>query len=271
MKTAAAALLSLLLLPGTLPAQTPPTQTPTPTPPKPAAPTSKRPAPATAAQTGTATVTITVTDGVGTPLEGVTITADGPLDRSGTTDASGTLRLQGMRVGTYRVRFDADGYLSFEKEITTRAGQRTLDVAAMLTEAPEPPPPPPAPAPPKPAEPTLPPPGPPKSLMLTDWIEQNFITNREPQKESLIGCSGVGQALVWQVRDPWTGRQHGGADGLFYVIGGEGTLRLDDKDVSVSAGSFAVVPRGTSYSLTRRGRNPLIVLGVLAGAPCAAN
>jgi hypothetical protein len=262
MTIAAAALLSLLLS-ATLHAQSP-----TPPPPKPAPQTPKPTTPAPA-QASSGNVTITVTDGVGTPLEGVTITADGPLNRSGTTDGSGTLRLQGMRVGTYRVRFDMDGYLSFEKEITTRAGQRTLDVSVMLTEAPEPPPPPPPP-PPKPAEPTLPPPGEPKSMALPDWIEKNFISNREPHKESLIGCSGVGQALVWQIRDPWTGRQHDGADGLFYVIGGDGTLHLGEKEVPVGAGSFAVVPRGTSYSFTRRGRNPLIVLGVLAGAPCAA-
>lgn len=264
MKTALAVLLSLLLVPSTLPAQTPPTPAPQ-TPPKPAAP--KRATPP--AQTASVNVTIVVTDGLGTPIEGVTVTADGPLNRSGTTDSSGTLRLQGMRVGTYRVRFDADGYLSFEKELAPRAGQRTMEVPVTLTAAPkvEPPPPPP---PPKPVERELPPPGDPKSLGLPDWIEQNFISNREPHKESLIGCSGVGQALVWQVREPWTGRQHDGADGMFYVIGGEGTLRLGAKDIPVSAGSFAVVPRGTSYGFTRRGRNPLIVLGMLAGAPCAA-
>lgn len=264
MKTALAALLSLLLVPAILSAQTPPTPPPQ-TPPKPPAPKRAAPAP----QTTSSNVTIIVTDGIGNPIEGVTVTAEGPLDRSGTTDASGTLRLQGLRVGTYRVRFDAETYLSFEKEITTRAGQRTLDVPVTLTEAPkaEPVPPPP---PPKSAEPALPPPGDPKSLVLPDWIEQNLISNREPHKESLIGCSGVGQALVWQVREPWTGRQHDSADGMFYVIAGEGTLRLGPKDVPVSAGSFAVVPRGTSYTLSRRGRNPLIVLGMLAGAPCAA-
>lgn len=263
MKTAIAALLSLLLVPATLPAQTP--QAPQPKTTKPAAPAPRRTAPA---QTGSASVTITVTDGVGVPLPDVTVTAEGPLSRSGTTDSAGTLRLQGVRVGTYRLRFDREGYVPFEKEITTRAGQRTLDVPVTLTAAPKVEPPPPAP-PSKPEAPELPPPGDPKALALTDWLERNFIGSREPQKESLIGCSGVGQALVWQIRDPWTGRQHPDADGMLYVIGGEGTLRLDGKDVVVGAGTFAVVPRGTDYSFTRRGRNPLIVLGMLAGAPCA--
>lgn len=56
---------------------------------------------------------------------------------------------------------------------------------------------------------------------------------------------------------------------MLYVIGGEGTLRFDGRDVPLSAGSFAVVPRGTIYAFARRGRNPLIVLAFLAGAPCA--
>ena len=56
---------------------------------------------------------------------------------------------------------------------------------------------------------------------------------------------------------------------MLYVIGGEGTLRLDDRDSTLGAGSFAVVPRGTGYGFTPRGRNPLIVLAFLAGAPCA--
>ena len=41
-------------------------------------------------------------------------------------------------------------------------------------------------------------------------------------------------------------------------------------DLAVVATSVAVVPRGTTYSISRRGRNPVIILAVLAGAPCAA-
>jgi mannose-6-phosphate isomerase-like protein (cupin superfamily) len=108
-------------------------------------------------------------------------------------------------------------------------------------------------------------------MSLPDLIEKNFIPGREGHKENMVGCSGVGQAVLWQVRDPWEGRQHTSADGMLYVIGGEGAIRIDGREVSVTAGSFAVVPRGTTYGFTRRGRNPLIVLAVLAGAPCAVD
>lgn len=215
---------------------------------------------------------VMVTDGTGRPIENVKVSASGPVDREGVTDGNGMLRLQGVRAGTYRVRFDAEGYISFEREVVTRAGVRTFDVPAKLNPAPkvEPPAPPPTPQPTATAAPmTLPPPGNPRTLTLLDWLDQNFITNKEPHKESIIGCSGLAQSLVWQIRDPWTDRKHESADAMFYVIGGEGTLKLDDRDTSVAAGGFAVVPRGTTYSWTRRGRNPLIVLAVLAGAPCA--
>ena len=121
------------------------------------------------------------------------------------------------------------------------------------------------------AAPKLPPPGPAKTLSLPDFIEKNFISGREGHKENMVGCSGVGQAVLWQVREPWDGRQHDSADGMLYVVGGEGAIKLEGREMTVTAGSFAVVPRGTTYGFTRRGRNPLIVLAILAGAPCAAN
>lgn len=236
--------------------------------PKPAPATQKPRRPAAPAATA---IAVTVTDSTGRTIEGATVTAMGPVDRNGVTDGNGMLRLLNLRPGTYRVRFDADGYVSFEREVVTRAGVRSYDVSARLNEAPkvEPPPPPSAPEP-EAAPMTLPPPGSPKTMTLLDWLDQNFISNREPQKESIVGCSGLSQALVWQIRDPWSGRQHESADGMFYVIGGEGTLRLDERDAELAAGSFAVVPRDTTYAFTRRGRNPLIVLAVLSGAPCAA-
>jgi hypothetical protein len=198
----------------------------------------------------------------------------GPVDREVQSPPSGATRIEGLRAGTYRVRFTHEKYITFEKELVWRAGTAAPELSITLNPAPTPaapPPPPPAPAPATPATPKLPPPGTPKTVSLPEYIEKNFITGREPQKESLIGCSGVGQALLWQIREPWNGRQHESADGMLYVVGGDGGLKLGDREFNVSAGAFIVVPRGTSYSLSRKGRNPLIVLAMLAGAPCAAN
>lgn len=249
---------------------------------KPAAPPPATPAPAAAAPVqaprprpaGTATTTalLFITDGAGRAIEGVTVTLAGPVDREVQSPATGATRVEGLRAGTYRVRFTHEKFITFEKEIAWRAGTAQPEMSITLYAAPAPPPPPPPPAPVvvAPPAPKLPPPGTPKTLGVPEYIEKNFISGREPQKESLIGCSGVAQAMLWQIRDPWTGRQHESADGMLYVIGGEGRLKLAEREFNVAAGAFAVVPRGTTYSLSRNGRNPLIVLALLSGAPCAA-
>jgi hypothetical protein len=261
-----------LVLLALLQAPAPPARQPAaPTTPAPATQTQKpKPRPASGATT---TALLFITDPGGSAIEGVEVKVTGPVDREVTSPRSGPTRIPGLRAGTYRVRFTRDGFVTFEKEVTWRAGTAAPEMAVTLNPAPEapaPPPPPPA-AKPEAPTPAPPPPGTPKSLSLLDFIEKNFISAREPQKENLVGCSGVGQAMLWQIRDPWTGREHPSADAMIYVVAGDGSLRMGDRDVSVTNGSFAVVPRGTSYGFTRRGRNPLIVLAVLAGAPCAAD
>jgi mannose-6-phosphate isomerase-like protein (cupin superfamily) len=236
----------------------------------PAAQTAK-PRPAAPSTGATLSVMLFVTDNAGRNLEGVTVSLMGPVDREVKTPGGTGVRVPNLRAGTYRARFTHPDFHTFEKEIVVRAGT-VAEMSVTLNPAPPPPPPPPAPAPVVIEKPVvkLPPPSAPKTVSLPDYIEKNFITNREPQKENLVGCSGVGQAVLWQIREPWNNRQHESADGMMYVVGGEGRLKLADKEYTVSAGAFVVVPRGTSYSLSRSGRNPLIVLAVLAGAPCAA-
>ena len=251
-------------------AQAPPPAKPQTTPAAPAA-QAPRPRPSGSATT---TALLFITDGNGRPIENVTITVMGPVDREVKSPSSGPARVEGLRAGTYRVRFSHEKFITFERELVWRAGTAQPELAVTLNAAPAAPPPPPAPvAPAVPASTStskLPPPGTAKTVSLPDYIEKNFISNREPQKENLIGCSGVGQAMLWQIREPWNGRQHDAADGMLYVVGGDGRLKLGEREFTVAAGAFAVVPRGTSYSLSRSGRNPLIVLAVLSGAPCAA-
>ena len=188
--------------------------------------------------------------------------------------ASGPTRIEGLRAGTYRVRFAHEKFITFEKEIVWRAGTAQPELSITLNPAPVR----------RGAAATA------RAGRGTRAVDaeaaaagharrpcrcptssrRTSSTAREPQKENLIGCSGVGQAMLWQVRDPWNGRQHESADGMLYVVGGEGRLKLGEREFTVAAGAFAVVPRGTTYSLSRSGRNPLIVLAVLSGAPCAA-
>ena len=221
-------------------------------------------APAPAA---TAAVTVAVTDGTGTPLGGVAVRVSGAVDREGRTAADGRLRLEGLRSGTYRFRFAREGSITLERDVTIASGQRTVDQHVMLSAAERSAAPAPAPESAKPAPP--PPAGKAVTVSLPAYIEQNFIGGSQPQKVSNVACSGMAETELWQIREPWPNRQHPNADAMLYTVGGEGTLRMNDRDVPLSAGTFVSVPRATTYAFTRRGRNPLIVLATLAGEPCA--
>ena len=247
----------------------PPAPKPAPTQP-PSKPTPTQRPRSTTASGAPVTVTVTVTDQSGAPLSDVRVNLTGSIDRSGSTQTDGTIRFDGLRPGTYRLRFTKDEFITFEREVDVRAGQPAPAPSVALAAAPpapKPPPPPPQ----EPKAKPLPPPGKSTSISLSDFIERNFITSGQPQKVSPLGCSGLANSLLWQVREPWNDRSHEDADAMIVVIAGEGTLRLDGRDITLTSkeASFASIPRGTTYSLTRRGRNPLIVLATLVGEPCA--
>jgi hypothetical protein len=224
----------------------------------------------------TTTLSISVTDGKGAPIADTAVRVSGPVDREASTDSNGAVRLEGLRTGSYRLRFAREGFVTLERDLTVPAGQRAMDQRVMLSVADRPAVPPPtntkptpAPPPPAPAAPPPPPPGKPTNLSVPDFIERNFIAGSQPQKVTTVACSGLAQTVLWQIREPWTDRQHAGAEAMLYVVGGEGTLALGGRAVPLAAGTFASVPRGTTYGLTRRGRNPLIVLANLAGEACS--
>ena len=252
-------------------AQKPATPTPTPAAPpvaqpqKPAAPATQAPKPTAAARLS---MVLFVTDPGGKPVSDVKATVvDGPIDRAGTADKDGIVRLSSVRPGTYRLRFEAKGFITFEREVAVRAGV-PAEIEVTLNPAPAPPalpPPPPQQAAP---EPSLPSPGEssgqPEAQYLADWIDQNLIGRNDAKKETVVGRVKGAVASVLQVRDPQKNRSDPGADEFLYIIAGDGAVRFDGRTESVTAGWFITVPRGTSYTVERRGRNPLIVLVVAA-------
>ena len=57
---------------------------------------------------------------------------------------------------------------------------------------------------------------------------------------------------------------------MLYVVAGEGVQRIGGKEMPLTAGTFLVVPRGTSHSIARRGSRPIILLSIVSGPPCEA-
>src|SRR5206468_1097422 len=143
-------------------------------------------------------------------------------EREGDTDESGTLHFTNVRAGAYRVRFSGSRVITFEREITARAGQ-TTDVDVMLNLAPmhEPPvaiapPPPPAPPPPS-ARPAVGPAGQPKVVSILDLLDSEFI-GRTPRRESQLGCSGNARARMIQLNEPQPERLYDHAESFYYVL-----------------------------------------------------
>ena len=212
---------------------------------------------------------ITVTNPEGATLGDVHVEVLGASDRSGETNASGQINFTAMQAGTYRLRFSGDTVIAFEKEVALKAGQ-VADVDVALNPAPPPPEPPPAPAP----EPVAPPPpavgpaGEPRTLSIVDLIERELIPGNQPRRETLVSCSGNTRTTLVQLNQDQPQRLYDTAEVTYYVVAGEGAVRLTGRDTSLAAGSFVSIPRGTAHSVARRGKRPLIVLVTLNGTPC---
>ena len=213
---------------------------------------------------------ITVTDPAGATLGTVSVSADGPTARSGETNGSGQVNFPGLLAGVYRLRFEGDDVVAFEKEVTLRAGQvMSLDV--MLNRAKKVAPPP-APAPvvvSPPAAPKSGPAGQPQQVSVAKVLESEYV-GKNPRRESLLSCSGNTRTTMLQVNQPMPERMYADADIVYYVIAGEGTMKLNGKESKLALNDFVSIPRGGSHSFERRGNRMLVLLSVLGGEACDA-
>ena len=177
-----------------------------------------------------------------------------------------------MPAGTYRCRITRDGFVMLDKEVTIRAGARTA-TEAVLWAAPKPPPSPrlrrpPTPSPqPTPAVTATGPAGAPRVLSIAELGDQ-MLRDSQPTVERQLGCSGVTASKLIATRENIALHRNADTDEVLYLMAGDATLTIGDKDQTVSAGWFGLVPRGTPYSLIRRGRNPVVLLSVQSGKAC---
>lgn len=246
---------------------TAPTTPPAATTPRPQAQTqARRPAAATAV------VEIRVTDRTGRTIADARVSAEGPTSRDGKSDGSGFVAFRNMSAGTYRLRAEADGFFTFEKEVALRNGP-ALPVELSLSPAPPPPAPTPAPEPVAKAETPAPvaaaPAGEARVLSLTDMAERS-LSGRDAVRTVPIGCSGQSNAQLRIVRESLQSPAQAETDDMLYVIAGEGTLSMGGRSQPLTPGWFTLVPRGSSATVTRKGRNPIILLSVLGGPLCGA-
>lgn len=262
----------MLALPISLAAQAPqpaPPPKPTQTPPAPTIPSTQPPATRKPAPATRGPIEVRVTSRSGEPIAGVAVTLEGNMARSGQTDQEGVVLLRTVPAGQYRLRFAKPGFMALERDITVRqSGTTRVEVALSEAEAP-----PPAPLPPPVAAPN-PAPAPagnvePKTIGIPDFIDQNYL-GRAPRKDSVLGCTDSMTSTLIQLREPLGEHTHNDGDEVLYIVAGEATHKVGGREFKLEPGTYSLVPRGVPHSITRRGSNPVVLLSIETGQPCAS-
>ena len=106
-------------------------------------------------------------------------------------------------------------------------------------------------------------------LSMTDLAEKS-LSGREPVKVVPVGCTGLTNARLLVVREELPPAAYEDADEHLYLLAGEATLTLGDKQQALTPGWFMQVPRKTTFGIVRKGRNPVIFVSLLVGKPCGA-
>jgi len=212
-------------------------------------------------------MTLNVLNPSGSPLEGIHVQVTGPMERMGDTNSAGQLNFPGLPAGTYRLRFTGDGVIAFEREAVLQAAkvtplQVTLNLAEAKKEEPKA-----APAPPPAPPPLVGPVGSPQWGSLTE-LAKRAAQSKPVRREVVIACSGNSRSMLQVLTEDQAQRVYADADSTYYVLDGQGVVKIGDRAGDVSPGWFVSVPRGMSYTVTRRGNKPLVMLWVLNGARC---
>jgi Mannose-6-phosphate isomerase len=224
---------------------------------------SKRP---TVAAPKPTSVRISVKDQDGASLSGVRLLLSGTTGGGEfTTGAAGTAIVPIPKPGLFRMRCEAEGFVTLEKEFTVGGGAwNPIDV--VLNAAP--PPPPAAQAGPRTGGGApIPSSGPPLTMSIPDFVDKNFI-GRDPMKESILACKPRENRPVAADARHIAQHVHDGVDEIIYVVAGDGAMRIGEEESPLHAGSLVFVPNGNGHSMGRKGKNPLIVISTLIGSSC---
>jgi mannose-6-phosphate isomerase-like protein (cupin superfamily) len=102
---------------------------------------------------------------------------------------------------------------------------------------------------------------------VPDLLEKNFVGS-QPRRETVLSCSVNTRSMMIQLNAALPERLYENADATYYVIGGEGVVRIAGRETKLATNGFVSIPRGTSHAFVRSGRRPLILLAVLGGEAC---
>ena len=87
-----------------------------------------------------------------------------------------------------------------------------------------------------------------------------------------LACSGNTRSMLVLLTEDQAQRVYKDGESTYYVLDGQGSVKIGDRDGAVTSGSFVSVPRGMPFTITvnPRSKKPLAVLWVLSGERCEA-
>jgi mannose-6-phosphate isomerase-like protein (cupin superfamily) len=214
---------------------------------------------------GRVTFAVAVADPSGAPITDVKVTMTGPAQRASRTEA-GRLVFENLPSGSYHFRFEKDGFTPLDRDVPGK-GSAPIDVKVTLS---------PVALPPRPV-PTLPPPAIPASssgdgrvvaLDMPAFIEKNYV-KRASGKTTPLACSAGGTSTLIQINDPIATHTHADADEFLYVIAGQGSANMGERQEALGPGVFLLIPRGVAHGFTTGPAKPLVMISTRAGEKCA--
>jgi mannose-6-phosphate isomerase-like protein (cupin superfamily) len=215
-----------------------------------------------AARSGPVTFAVVVTEPSGVRVTDVKVTVTGPVQRSARTEG-GRIVFENLPAGDYRFRFERNGFVAFERDVTGR-GSAPIPVNVTLTRVAVPATPI-APVPPlkdRPVEGRF------VVLDMPAFIEKNYV-GRAAGKTTPLGCGAGGTATLFQINEPISQHAHPDADEFIYVIAGQGTAHVGERQESLGAGVFMMIPRAAAHMITAGPKRPLVFISTRAGEKCA--
>ena len=81
------------------------------------------------------------------------------------------------------------------------------------------------------------------AIDMLAFIEKNYI-RRAAGKTTPVACATGGDATLLQLNEPMAEHAHDDADEFFYVIAGQGAVRLGERVEALGPGVFILIPRG---------------------------
>ena len=105
-------------------------------------------------------------------------------------------------------------------------------------------------------------------MSIVELVERELIATTEPRRETLLACSANTRTTLVQLNQDQQERLYDAAEVSYYVVAGEGSVRMAGRDTGIAAGSLVALPRGTAHGMLRRGKRPLVLLVTLSGSPC---